>query len=90
MAERLQAIVKASTPALSPRTWYSMPTLWPGRQCHLLLPRRVQVQGQVPALGFSDKANLEEGAMWPTYYALTELTAADEERIAALVKKAVS
>jgi uncharacterized protein YdhG (YjbR/CyaY superfamily) len=90
MAERLHAIVKASAPALSPRTWYGMPPYGKDGNVICFFQGAYKFKARYATLGFSDKANLDEGAMWPTYYALTELTAADEERIAALVKKAVS
>ena len=89
MAGRLHAIIKASAPALSPRTWYGMPA-YAKRQGRLLLPQRTEVQREVQDLGFNDGANLDEGTVWPVAFALKELTAADEVRIGALVKKAVS
>ena len=91
MAERLHAIIKASAPALSPKTWYGHASVCQGRQGRLLLHElRRSSTPRYATFGFSDKANLDEGTMWPTSFALTELTAADEARIAALVKKAVS
>ena len=90
MAERLHAIIKASAPALSPKTLVRDARVCQGRQGRLLLPERAEVQARYATFGFNDEANLDEGAMWPTAFALTELTAADEARIGALVKKAVS
>jgi uncharacterized protein YdhG (YjbR/CyaY superfamily) len=90
MAERLHALIKASAPALSPRLWYGMPAYAKAGKiiCHFQPAQKFKTR--YPTLSFSDQANLDEGAMWPVAYALTELTAADEARIAALVKKAVS
>ena len=73
---------------VSPRTWYGMPRVCQRRQGRLLLPKRAEFQTTCATLGFSDKANLDEGAMWPTSFALKELTAAEETKIGALVKKA--
>ena len=89
-AERLHAIVKASAPALSPRTWYGMPAYAKDGKVVCFFQSAQKFKTRYATLGFSDKANLDEGHMWPTAFALTELTAADEARIAALVKKAVS
>jgi uncharacterized protein YdhG (YjbR/CyaY superfamily) len=90
MGERLHAIIKASAPALSPRTWYGMPAYAKDGKvvCHFTPASKFK--SRYATFGFSDAANLDEGAMWPTAFALTELTAADEARIGALVKKAVS
>jgi uncharacterized protein YdhG (YjbR/CyaY superfamily) len=90
MAERVHAIIKASAPDLSPRLWYGMPAYAKDGNvvCHFQDARKFK--SRYATLGFSDKANLDEGAMWPVAYALAELTAADEARIGALVKKAVS
>jgi uncharacterized protein YdhG (YjbR/CyaY superfamily) len=90
MAKRLHAIIKASAPALSPRTWYGMPAYAKGGNivCHFQPAEKFKTR--YATLGFSDKANLDEGSMWPNAFALTKLTAADEARIGALVKKAVS
>ncbi len=90
MAERLHAIIKTSAPALSPRTWYGMPAYAKDGNivCHFQPADKFKMR--YATLGFSDKANLDEGAMWPTAFALKELTAAEEARISALVKKAVS
>jgi uncharacterized protein YdhG (YjbR/CyaY superfamily) len=90
MAERLHAIVKASAPDLSPRTWYGMPAYAKDGNVVCFFQSAGKFKSRYATLGFSDKANLDEGAMWPTAFALTELTAADEARIGALVKKAVS
>ncbi len=91
IAKRLHAIIKASAPALSPRTWYGMPA-YANRDgkvvCYFQSAQKFKTR--YVTFGFSDEANLDEGAMWPTSFALTELTAAEEARIAALVKKAVS
>jgi uncharacterized protein YdhG (YjbR/CyaY superfamily) len=90
MAKRLHSIVKASAPALSPRTWYGMPAYAKDGKVGCFFQSAQKFKTRYATFGFSDKANLDEGAMWPTAFALTELTAADEVRIAALVKKAVS
>ena len=90
MAERLHAIVKASAPALVPRTWYGMPAY--ARDGHVVcfFQSAHKFKARYATFGFSDKANLDEGTMWPVAFALKELTAADEARIGALVKKAVN
>ena len=90
MGKRLHAIIKASAPALSPRLWYGMPAYARDGKivCHFQDAQKFKTR--YATLGFSDEANLDEGAMWPTAFALTELTADDEARIGALVKKAVS
>ena len=90
MAERLHALVKANAPALSPRTWYGMPAYARGGDAVCFFQGAHKFKARYATLGFSDKARLDEGAMWPTSFALKELTAAEEARIAALVKKAVS
>jgi uncharacterized protein YdhG (YjbR/CyaY superfamily) len=90
MAERLHAIVKASAPALSPRTWYGMPAYAIDGKVVCFFQSAHKFKTRYATLGFSDKANLDEGAMWPTAFALRKLTAAEEARIIALVKKAVS
>ena len=90
MAERLHALIKASAPALSPRTWYGMPAYAKDGSVVCFFQSAQKFKSRYATFGFSDKANLDEGAMWPTSFALTELTAAAEERISALVKKAVS
>ena len=90
MAERLHAIVKASAPGLSPRTWYGMPAYAKDGKVVCFFQSAQKFKTRYATFGFSDKANLDEGAMWPTGFALKELTAADEARISDLVKKAVS
>ncbi len=90
MAERLHAIIKASAPTLSPKTWYGMPAYAKDGNVVCFFQCAQKFKSRYATLGFSDKANLDEGAMWPTSFALKELTAADEARIIALVKKAVS
>jgi len=90
MATRLHAIVKASAPALSAKTWYGMPAYAKDGNVVCFFQSAQKFKTRYATLGFSDKANLDEGAMWPTAFALTQLTAADEARIGALVKKAVA
>ena len=90
MAERLHAIVKASAPALSPRTWYGMPAYARDGKVVCFFQSAQKFKTRYATFGFSDAANLDEGAMWPTAFALKKLTAAEEARIGALVKKAVS
>ena len=90
MATRLHAIVKASAPALSPRTWYGMPAYAKDGKVVCFFQSADKFKARYATFGFNDSANLDEGAMWPTAFALTELTADDEARIGALVKKAVS
>lgn len=90
MAERVHAIVKASAPDLSPRTWYGMPAYARDGKVVCFFQSAQKFKARYATLGFSDHANLDDGAMWPTSFALKELTAAEEGRIAALVKKAVS
>jgi uncharacterized protein YdhG (YjbR/CyaY superfamily) len=90
MAERLHAIVKASAPALSPRTWYGMPAYGKDGNVVCFFQSARKFKARYAMLGFSDKANLDEGTLWPVAFALKRLTAADEIRIGALVKKAVS
>jgi uncharacterized protein YdhG (YjbR/CyaY superfamily) len=90
MAERIHAIIKASAPALAPRTWYGMPAYAKDGTvlCHFQPAQKFKTR--YATLGFSDKAKLDDGAMWPVAFALKELTAADEARIGALVKKVAS
>ncbi len=90
LGKRLHAIVKASAPALTPRLWYGMPAYAKDGKvvCHFQPAQKFKTR--YATFGFSDEANLDEGALWPVAFALTELTAADEDRIGALVKKAVS
>jgi uncharacterized protein YdhG (YjbR/CyaY superfamily) len=90
MGKRLHAIIKASAPALSPRLWYGMPAYARDGNVVCFFQGAQKFKTRYATLGFSDKANLDEGAMWPTSYALKKLTAAEKERIAALVKQAVS
>jgi hypothetical protein len=90
LGERLHAIIKASAPSLSPRLWYGMPAYAKDGHVVCFFQSAQKFKTRYATLGFSDKANLDEGAMWPTAFALTELTAADEARIGALVKQAVS
>jgi uncharacterized protein YdhG (YjbR/CyaY superfamily) len=90
MAERLHAIIKASAPALSPKTWYGMPAYAKDGKVVCFFQSAQKFNARYATFGFNDTANLDEGAMWPTAFALKELTAAEEAKIAALVKKAVS
>ena len=90
MAKRLHSIVKASAPDLSARTWYGMPAYAKDGKVVCFFQSAEKFKSRYATLGFSDTANLDEGAMWPTAFALKELTAAEETRIVALVKKAVS
>jgi uncharacterized protein YdhG (YjbR/CyaY superfamily) len=91
MAERIHEIVKASAPGLSPKTWYGMPA-YANRDGKVVcfFQAADKFKARYATLGFDQAANLDDGAMWPTSWALTRLTTADEERIAALVEKAVS
>ena len=90
MAKRLHAIVKASAPDLSPKTWYGMPAYAKDGKVVCFFQSADKFKSRYATLGFSDQANLDKGAMWPTSFALKELTAAEEAKIGALVKKAVS
>jgi uncharacterized protein YdhG (YjbR/CyaY superfamily) len=90
MAERLHAIITASAPGLSPRTWYGMPAYSKDDKVVCFFRPAKKFKDRYATFGFNDKANLDEGAMWPTAFALKDLTAAEEARITALVKKAVS
>ena len=89
LAERIHAIVKASAPDLSSKTWYGMPAYARDGKVVCFFQSADKFKARYATLGFSDEANLDKGAMWPTSFALKELTAADEAKIAALVKKAV-
>jgi uncharacterized protein YdhG (YjbR/CyaY superfamily) len=89
MAKRLHAIVKASAPALSPKTWYGMPAYAKEGKVVCFFQSAQKFKSRYATFGFSDTANLDKGAMWPTAFALNELTAKEEAKIAALVKKAV-
>jgi uncharacterized protein YdhG (YjbR/CyaY superfamily) len=90
MGERLHAIVKASAPEISPKTWYGMPAYAKDGKVVCFFKCAAKFNARYATFGFSDAANLDDGAMWPTEFALTELTADDEARIGALVKQAVS
>jgi uncharacterized protein YdhG (YjbR/CyaY superfamily) len=89
MAKRLHAIVQASAPALSPRTWYGMPAYAKDGKVVCFFQSAQKFKSRYATFGFSDKANLDAGAMWPTSFALKELTAAEEKKIGALLKKAL-
>jgi uncharacterized protein YdhG (YjbR/CyaY superfamily) len=90
LGERLHAIIKATAPSLTPKTWYGMPAYAQDGKIICFFQSAQKFNSRYATLGFSDKANLDDGAMWPVYYALTELTAATEARIVALVKQALS
>ena len=90
MGKRLHAIIKASAPALSPRTWYGMPAYAKDGNVVCFFQPAQKFKTRYATLGFMHEANLDDGPMWPTAFALKELTAAEEARIGALVKKAVS
>jgi uncharacterized protein YdhG (YjbR/CyaY superfamily) len=90
LAERIHAIVKESAPDLSPKTWYGMPAYAKDGKVVCYFQSANKFKSRYATFGFNDTANIDEGAMWPTSFALKELTAADEARIGALVKKAVS
>ena len=90
MAKRLHAIIKASAPALSPKTWYGMPAYAMDGKVVCFFQSAQKFNSRYATFGFSDTAKLDEGAMWPTSFALKELTATEETRIAALVKRAMS
>jgi len=89
MAKRLHAIIKASAPALSPKTWYGMPAYAKDGNVVCFFQSADKFKSRYATFGFNDTANLDEGAMWPTSFALKELTATEEAKIGALVKKAV-
>jgi uncharacterized protein YdhG (YjbR/CyaY superfamily) len=90
LGERLHTIIKANAPALAPRLWYGMPAYAKDGKVVCFFQSADKFKSRYATLGFNDDANLDEGTMWPTAFALTELTADDEARIAALVRKAVS
>ena len=90
IARRLHAIIKASAPALSPKTWYGMPAYAKDGKVVCFFTSAQKFNSRYATFGFNDTANLDDGVMWPTSFALKELTAAEEAKIAALVKKAVS
>ena len=89
MAERLHALVKASAPDLAPKTWYGMPAYAKDGKVICFFQSASKFKSRYATLGFSDSANLDNGAMWPTSFALKEMSAAEEKKIGALVKKAV-
>ena len=90
MAERLHEIIKASAPALSPKTWYGMPAYAKDGKVVCFFQSSHKFKSRYATLGFNEDANLDDGTMWPTSFALTKLTAANEKRIGALVKQATS
>jgi uncharacterized protein YdhG (YjbR/CyaY superfamily) len=90
LAERIHALVKATAPELAPRLWYGMPAYAKDGKVVCFFQAGGKFKTRYATLGFSDNAHLDDGTMWPSAYALTELTAADEQRIAALLKRAVS
>ena len=90
MAKRLHEIIKASAPALSPKTWYGMPAYAKDGKVVCFFQAAQKFKSRYATFGFNDVANLDDGAMWPTSFALKELTAAEEARIGALLKKALS
>ena len=90
MAERLHAIVKASAPSLSPKTWYGMPAYAKDGKVVCFFQSAAKFKARYATFGFSDKADLDDGNMWPTSFALKQLTSAEEKKIARLVKKAAS
>jgi uncharacterized protein YdhG (YjbR/CyaY superfamily) len=90
LGERLHKIIKASAPELSPKTWYGMPAYAKDGKVVCFFQSAAKFKSRYATLGFSDEANLDDGAMWPTSFALKELTAAEENRIGALVRQAVS
>ena len=90
MAERIHAIVKASAPELAPKTWYGMPAYAKDGKVVCFFQSSHKFKSRYATFGFDQAANLDDGTMWPTSFALTKLTAADEARISALVKKAAS
>ena len=89
IAERLHAIIKAAAPALSPKTWYGMPAYAKDGKVVCFFQDARKFKSRYATFGFSDKANLDDGAMWPTSFALKQLTAAEEKQIVALVKQAL-
>ena len=90
IAERLHALIKATAPALSPRTWYGMPAYAKDGKVVCFFQSATKFKSRYATFGFSDTANLDEGTMWPTSFALKRLTAAEEKKVRVLVKKAVS
>ena len=89
MAERLHKLIKATAPELAPRTWYGMPAYSKDGKVLCFFQSADKFKARYATFGFSDEANIDQGAMWPTSFALTKLTPAEEKKIAALVKKAV-
>ena len=89
MAARIHEIVKANAPSLTPKTWYGMPAYAKDGKVVCFFQSAHKFKSRYATFGFSDEANLDQGAMWPTYFALKELTAAEEAKIASLVKKAL-
>ena len=90
MAKRVHAIVKANAPELSPRTWYGMPAYAKGDKVICFFQNAGKFKARYSTFGFTDKAHIDEGKMWPTGFAITEITSAEEAKIAALLKKAMS
>lgn len=90
MAERIHALVKANAPELASRTWYGMPAYTKNGKVVCFFKAASKFESRYATFGFEEEANLDDGAMWPTSYALTELTAADEKKLAEMVKKAAS
>jgi uncharacterized protein YdhG (YjbR/CyaY superfamily) len=90
MAERIHALIKATAPELSPKLWYGMPAYAKDGEIVCFFQSAEKFKSRYATFGFNDAANIDDGNMWPTSYALTKLTKADEAKIAALVKKAVS
>jgi uncharacterized protein YdhG (YjbR/CyaY superfamily) len=90
IAERLHAVIKANAPALTPKLWYGMPAYARDGKVLCFFQSAAKFKTRYATLGFSDEANLDDGTMWAAYFALTELTPAAEQRIAALIKQAVS
>ncbi|HEV2412635.1 MAG TPA: DUF1801 domain-containing protein [Candidatus Saccharimonadales bacterium] len=90
ISKRLHAVITTSAPSLIPRTWYSMPAYTNGSKIVCFFRSKQKFGERYMTLGFNDSAKLDDGGMWPIYFALTELTAAEEAKIGALVKKAVS
>jgi len=90
MAERIHAVIKESAPDLTPRLWYGMPAYAKDGKVLCFFQPAAKFKARYATLGFNDVANLDEGSMWPTAFGLTELTAADEKKIAGLIRKAVS
>ena len=90
LGERLHELIKSTAPELTPKTWYGMPAYYRNGKMICFFQSAAKFKARYATLGFSDNANLDDGAMWPAYYALTELTPETEARIAALLKQALS